>query len=149
MCCRCKPFPGLDRAKIEAACEQIDRWHERTGRPVLIADTGNWCPTVMNPGRTGSARDQAERGRGYAMLAETFTGRDWCLGWHWCSWLENPHRGFGLKDPWDEPYTELIEVAREINFRLSRQLASPDGDRRSGPVRDAEGAQAKPTKRED
>ncbi|MEU9440816.1 hypothetical protein AB0D42_07790 [Streptomyces sp. NPDC048304] len=36
-----------------------------------------------------------------------FAARSWCLRWHWCNWLANPHRGFGLKDPWDEPYRDL------------------------------------------
>ncbi|WP_158168417.1 agarase [Mycolicibacterium smegmatis] len=111
------PGPGADR--LHAALEIIGRWHVRTGRPVLIADTGNWCPTVMRPDRTGWASDQRDRGAGYAAAAEAFTARPWCLGWHWCGWLENPHRGFGLKDPWDEPYTDLTEVVRQTNLRLS------------------------------
>lgn len=70
-------FPGLDAVSLDAALEQIGRWHERTTHPVLIADTGNWCPTVMSPGRTGSARDQRERGAGYAASAEAFAARPW------------------------------------------------------------------------
>lgn len=112
-------FPGLEPARIQAACEEIDRWQQRTGLPVLIADTGNWCPTPMNPERVGSARDQAERGEGYARLADAFAARDWCLGWHWCSWVENPLRGFGLKDPWDKPYDDLVSVVAETNRRLT------------------------------
>lgn len=111
-------FPGMDRAVLEETLRTVDAWHARTGLPVLVADTGNWCPTEMSPHRTGSARDQAERGVGYAMLAEAFMTRDWCLGWHWCSWLENPVRGFGLKDPWDEPYRDLVDAVTETNLRL-------------------------------
>ncbi|EFD71812.1 conserved hypothetical protein [Streptomyces lividans TK24] len=43
------PSPGARSA--ERALDVIGRWHERTGLPVLIADTGNWCPTFMSPGR--------------------------------------------------------------------------------------------------
>ncbi|MFI7609429.1 hypothetical protein ACIBTV_30550 [Micromonospora sp. NPDC049366] len=111
-------FPGPEPGRLEAALDVVDRWHERTGRPVLIADTGNWCPTVMSPRRTGSFRTQHERGLGYAASAEAFVERQWCLGWHWCSWLENPQRGFGLKDPWDEPYRDLTDVVAETNARL-------------------------------
>jgi hypothetical protein len=85
---------------------------------VLIADTGNWCPTRMSPGRTGWARDQRERGESYRATAEAPADRPWCLGWHWCSWLENPHRGFGIKDPWDEPYTDLVDAMTETNHLL-------------------------------
>jgi hypothetical protein len=121
-------FPGPDPGRLEEALERIGRWHERTSRPVLIADTGNWCPTPMNPGRTGSARDQRERGAAYTASAEAFAARPWCLGWHWCSWLENPHRGFGLKDPWDEPYHDLTAAATETNHRLTERLCRTPGD---------------------
>ncbi|GAA3439782.1 agarase [Kutzneria kofuensis] len=107
-------FPGR---KVEPAMETIGRWHERTGLPVLIADTGNWCPTTMSPHRTGSEPDQAARADGYELLATTFAAEDWILGWHWCSYVENPQRGFGLKDPWDEPYAELVERIAEVNGR--------------------------------
>lgn len=116
-------FPGPGR--LDAALEVIERWHVRTGRPVLIADTGNWCPTVMNPTRTGWASDQRDRGAGYAAAAEAFAARQWCVGWHWCSWLENPHRGFGLKDPWDEPYADLTDIVRQMNLQLSATPRSP------------------------
>ncbi|MEU4932548.1 hypothetical protein AB0G54_39655 [Streptomyces yokosukanensis] len=125
-------FPGLDPVSLDAALEQIGRWHERTARPVLIADTGNWCPTVMSPGRTGSARDQHERGAGYAASAEAFAARPWCLGWHWCGWLENPQRGFGLKDPWDEPYRDLTDRVRDTNRRLQERLDREEGGRAAG-----------------
>ncbi|MCZ0975277.1 hypothetical protein O1L55_36500 [Streptomyces albulus] len=122
-------FPGPDPASLDAALEQIGRWHERTNRPVLIADTGNWCPTVMSPERTGSARDQRERGAGYTASAEAFAARPWCLGWHWCGWLENPQRGFGLKDPWDEPYRDLTDQVTETNRHLQERANHDESDR--------------------
>lgn len=122
-------FPGLDPSRLDAALDRIGRWHERTTRPVLIADTGNWCPTVMSPGRSGSARNQSERGAGYAASAEAFAARPWCIGWHWCGWLENPHRGFGLKDPWDEPYRDLTDRVMETNRRLQERLGHDEAAR--------------------
>lgn len=105
-------FPG--RA-VDSAMTTISRWHDRTGLPVLVADTGNWCPTTMSPHRTGSEPDQAARAEGYELLATTFAAEDWILGWHWCGYVENPQRGFGLKDPWDEPYAELVERVTQVN----------------------------------
>jgi hypothetical protein len=121
-------FPGPGPGPLDAALERIGRWHERTTRPVLIADTGNWCPTIMSPDRTGSVRDQRERGAGYVAAAEAFAALPWCLGWHWCSWLENPHRGFGLKDPWDEPYRDLTDVVAETNHRLTGLVREQAGE---------------------
>ncbi|MEU2925952.1 hypothetical protein ABZ636_13045 [Streptomyces sp. NPDC007251] len=51
--------------------------------------------------------------------AEAFAARPWCLRRHWCSRLENPHRGSGLKDPWDEPYQDLTRAVAETNHRLA------------------------------
>ena len=75
------------------------------------------CPTVMSPHRTGSEPDQNSRADGYELLAGAFAAEDWILGWHWCSYVENPQRGFGLKDPWDEPYEELVARVAEVNRR--------------------------------
>ncbi|QRP49495.1 agarase [Amycolatopsis sp. FDAARGOS 1241] len=114
------PKPG----GLAQALETIERWHTRTGLPVLVADTGNWCPTRLSPHRTGSAGDQAERAEGYVHTAETLAALDWCLGWHWCAYVENPQRGWGLKDPWDEPYEALTGPVAETNRRLAGAWAA-------------------------
>jgi hypothetical protein len=117
-------FPGPDPDALGAALDVVEGWHRRTGLPVLVADTGNWCPTRMNPHRTGSARDQAERAAGYVRTAEALAARDWCLGWHWCSYVENPQRGWGLKDPWDEPYDELVGPVARVNRAVAASWAA-------------------------
>lgn len=113
-------FPGADPAALDTSLAVLERWHRRTRLPVLVADTGNWCPTAMSPHRTGSARDQAERAEGYVRTAEALAALDWCLGWHWCSYVENPQRGWGIKDPWDEPYAELVVAMTEANQGIAR-----------------------------
>jgi hypothetical protein len=115
-------FPTMNDRGLDLAMARINAWHERTGLPVLIADTGNWAPTIMSPERTGSAGDQDERGRWYTRLAESFAESPWILGWHWCSWIENPQRGFGLKDPWDEPYRDMVSHVSATNQRLLVQF---------------------------
>ncbi|MFI5783888.1 agarase [Nocardia sp. NPDC051570] len=124
-------FPGVATERIAAAVDTIAGWHRRTGLPVLMADTGNWCPTRMSPHHTGSARNQAERGLGYTRTAEALAASPWCVGWHWCGWVENPLRGFGIKDPWDEPYTDLTEAMRTTNARILRELTD-QAPRRGG-----------------
>lgn len=114
-------FPGP--GALDTALETLDRWHRRTGLPVLVADTGNWCPTRLSPHRTGSMRDQADRAAGYVRTAEAFAALGWCLGWHWCAYVENPQRGWGLKDPWDEPYEDLVGPIAEVNRRVAATWA--------------------------
>jgi len=38
-------------------------------------------------------------------------------GWHWCSYVENTGRGWGLKDPRDEPYRDFTDPLADINRR--------------------------------
>lgn len=111
-------FPGADAIRLERALDRLDAVHALTGLPVLIADTGNWTPTAMSPGRVSGIRSQEERGVFYEKTVRAFMSRPWCLGWHWCSYVENPARGYGLKDPWDEPYTALTERVARVNAEL-------------------------------
>jgi hypothetical protein len=46
--------------------------------------------------------------------ARSFTSRgSW--GWHWCGYIENLNRGWGMKDPWDEPYTDYVDPVADFN----------------------------------
>ncbi len=91
-------------------------WHEETGKPVLIADIGNWAPTKMNPHRVSGIADQRGRGEDYVEALSSVIGEPWFIGWHWCAYIENiGGRGWGIKDPWDEPYREFVDSVREFN----------------------------------
>ena len=95
--------------------DDLVRWREMCGgKPVLVADIGNWTPTARNPGRV-SLPDQAGRGQDYGETLATLLAQPWFVGWHWCSYLENDVRGWGLKDPWDEPYRELTDAVTVHN----------------------------------
>ena len=37
------------------------------------------------------------------------------MGWHWCAYVENLGRGWGIKDPWDEPYPDFAEPLTKFN----------------------------------
>lgn len=41
----------------------------------------------------------------------------WFAGWHWCAYVENLGRGWGLKDPLDEPYRDLTDAVTKQNRR--------------------------------
>jgi len=97
--------------------DDLAGWSEQTGgKPVVIADIGNWTPTELNPHRTGLP-SQAARGEDYGAALDAVRGEPWFAGWHWCAYVENTGRGWGLKDPWDEPYRDLVGPVAEHNRR--------------------------------
>jgi len=42
----------------------------------------------------------------------------WFIGWHWCAYVENTGRGWGVKDPWDEPYQEFAGPVSAFNHQV-------------------------------
>ena len=112
--------------------DDFARWHEICGRPVLNADLGNWIPTQMNPNRTSEIADQRGRGTDYAESLRPLLDEPWFLGWHWCGYVENLGRGWGLKDPYDEPYTDFVDGVRRFNAEATEQW------RTASPLRESE-----------
>jgi len=112
-------FPPPDRPDaIDAVIERLDAVHELTGLPILVVDIGNWTATSMNPQRASAIPDQAGRALLYERWTRRLMQRRWCLGWHWCGYVENPARGYGLKDPLDEPYRELVVPMARVNAEI-------------------------------
>lgn len=108
-------FTSADINGRTTMIDDLAQWHADTGKPVLVADIGNWCATELNPNRISELSDQAARGEDYVAAASMLTEQPWLIGWHWCAYLENTARGWGLKDPWDEPYIELTGPMAEFN----------------------------------
>jgi hypothetical protein len=112
-------FPPPDRPEaIDGVVERLDEVHALTGLPILIVDIGNWTATPMNPDRASAIPDQAGRAVLYEQWTRRLIGQPWCLGWHWCSYVENPARGYGLKDPYDEPYRALTDPITRVNAEI-------------------------------
>lgn len=84
-------------------------WHERTGRPCLLADA--CCPR----------RDTTL----YAELLEALWATDCCLGWHYCgAYLRNRIRQAGFRTERDEVDEALVAPVREANRALAARLDS-------------------------
>lgn len=115
-------FTGADERKLAEVVALLDDCHELTGKPILIADTGNWCATKLNPQRASDIPDQAARAEHYIRTLTALVQRPWCLGWNWCGYVENLARGVGVKDPYDEPYREFTEPVTAFNHRIRREL---------------------------
>jgi hypothetical protein len=102
--------------------EDLAQWHGDTGKPVILADIGNWCPTKLNPNRISEIENQGDRARDYIQAMSAVLKEPWFLGWHWCAYLENTARGWGIKDPWDEPYQDFIGPVREFNQSVYEKI---------------------------
>lgn len=76
--------------------QELSMWSQQSGgKPVLLADIGNFCATERNPNRTSALKDQRERGEDYVASLDGLLQEDWFVGWHWCSYVENLARGWG------------------------------------------------------
>jgi hypothetical protein len=111
-------FPDPTEASRQRMRDDLARWHERSGKPVLIADIGNWCATAHNPHRASALADQRARAEDYVAAFAAVKDEPWLIGWHWCSYLENSSRGWGLKSPDDEAYDELVAPIARYNATI-------------------------------
>lgn len=112
--------------------EDLARWHERTGKPVINADIGNWTPTILNPNRVSEIESQGGRAEDYVDAMNTLIDQPWFLGWHWCAYVENTARGWGIKDPWDEPYRDFIGPVKEFNKSVYEKVSAGAASGRVG-----------------
>ena len=90
----CSP-DNTSRAKM---IEDLEEWQKQRGKPVLVADIGNWCATAMNPQRASVLKGQRERGENYVTTLEFLMRREWCVGVHWCGYVESRGEGKGWGD---------------------------------------------------
>jgi hypothetical protein len=116
-------FTGKAEEQYNTMIEDLKNWHEITGKPVLIADIGNWVPTSMNPHRTSDMDTHQERGEDYAKGLTRILQEPWIVGWHWCGFIENLGRGWGMKDPQDNFYTEMTDQLRTANISAEAEAA--------------------------
>lgn len=76
--------------------QDLQTWSEQSGgKPLLLADIGNFCATEMSPNRQSAIKGQEGRGKDYIASLVDLLQKKWFLGWHWCSYIENPARGWG------------------------------------------------------
>lgn len=111
-------FPANNAAGHKKMHDDFERWQAIVDKPVLNADIGNWCPTELNPHRVSECGDQAGRARDYIAAIESVIHEPWFVGWHWCAHVENPGRGWGMKNQFDEPYMDFLGPVSEFNDRV-------------------------------
>ena len=110
-------FAGPTAQDRQAFRDDLARWSEQAGgKPVLVADHGNWTAADMNPHRVG-LESHAARGEDYGLVLDAVRHEPWFAGLHRCGYVENLGRGWGVKDPYDEPYRDLTDAITEHNRR--------------------------------
>jgi hypothetical protein len=122
-------FCGPTEADRQAMVEKFIGWQRITEKPVVNADIGNWTATKLNPHRASKLASQRERGLDYIASIGALLDQPWFIGWHWCAYLENVERGWGAKDPWDEPYQDFVGLVTEFNKRATREWGRLDESR--------------------
>jgi len=105
-------------AKPDLVAQNLDRWHRKTGKPVLLAD---YAVTIRAP--DGSQRHS---GAGYAEMLRRLRELPGCVGAHLCgAYLRNECRKRGLRDaaerPDEETLRSIIEANRETNVWINKQ----------------------------
>ncbi len=97
----------------------LKEWHEKTGKPVLLADAAR-MKWDTHPGEF-----TRNEGVWYAeTLAELFSNPG-CIGFHLCgAYQRNKARRYGLLDERENPDTEHVEVMKEANQRITKLMES-------------------------
>ena len=117
-------FAGPTQDERERFRNDLAGWSEQAGgKPVLVADHGNWTATETNPQRVG-LESHAARGQDYGRVLDAVRHEPWFAGLHWCGYVENLGRGWGVKDPYDEPYRDLTDAITEHNRRALAEFGT-------------------------
>lgn len=92
-------------------------WHQRTGKPVLLADAARIHP----PGPDGFVPND---GVWYAEVLEALFDNPGCIGFHLCgAYQRNKARRRGLLDEMESPDEENVELIRAANKRVATKVA--------------------------
>lgn len=115
-------FPSNNEEGYLQMRKDLTNWQSLMDKPVINADIGNWCQTEMNPNRVSDLKDQQERANDYIESINLLINEPWFIGWHWCAHVENKARGWGIKDPYDQPYHDFINPVKEFNKGIYEKI---------------------------
>jgi len=102
---------------IDKFIHNSKHYHAVAGKPIINADVGFHIRPFGQENPHG-IKTQKERGEAYAKWARACFEEPYFIGWHWCAYIENKTRMAGLKDRFNEPLNEAVDVIREFNKTL-------------------------------
>lgn len=109
---------------------KADEWDilKKIDKPAIIGEFhfGAKDSGMLSPGLVPVA-NQAERGRMYTKYLKSVLENPYFVGAHWFQYVDEPLTGrawdgenynIGFVSATDQPYTELVEAAKDINFKV-------------------------------
>ena len=96
----------------------LDEWHNKTGKPVLLADAAKmkW--------QTEPGEFTRNNGQWYAETLAQLHHNPGCIGFHLCgAYQRNKARRYGLLDEEENPDVENVEIIEEANHKISLWMA--------------------------
>ncbi len=94
--------------------KHLDEWHQKTGKPVLLADAAkiNW--------QTKPGEFTRNDGQWYAETLAALHENPGCIGFHLCgAYQRNKARRYGLLDEMERPDTENVELMKAANEKVA------------------------------
>lgn len=97
--------------------KNLDEWHRKTGKPVLLADAARirW---LTKPGEF-----TRNNGAWYAKTLEELFKNPGCIGFHLCgAYQRNRARRYGLLDEQEKPDVENVTLIKSANEIISQRM---------------------------
>ncbi|MEM6800524.1 MAG: agarase [Bacteroidota bacterium] len=93
----------------------LNEWHQKTGKPVLLADAAKmkW--------QTQPGEFTRNNGKWYAKILEALIQNPGCVGFHLCgAYQRNKARRYGLLDEMEQPDAENVALIQAANEKIQR-----------------------------
>ena len=95
----------------------LEDWHEKTGKPVLLADAAN---VRMKADENGFKPND---GQWYAEVLAALYKNSGCIGFHLCgAYQRNKARGRGLLDEYEKPDEKNVALMKAANEQIARWM---------------------------
>ena len=106
---------------FRAPTKHLAEWHEKTGKPVLLADAAKmkW--------QTDPGEFTRNEGAWYAETLEGLFASRGCVGFHLCgAYQRNRARRYGLLDEQENPDAENVALIEAANKQIAKRIANID-----------------------
>ena len=127
----CYRWVDLETGEVRGFERDLARWHEETGRPLMITE---WSFPALDSGlpcKHGAGQrfdTQAQRAKAFTIFQRLLFATPFVVGSDYFMWVDEPALGisstfpedtnYGLVDVNNRPYEELVEAASRLNPKV-------------------------------